>query len=320
LFEVVLATGSFMNSKRVEGQGLVEDELLSEGRWMELVREAATLGAKHLMLSGGEPLTTPLEWVIAREASDLGLTIRMNTAGPALFLPWKHHRWLLIDRIFVTVYSSNSRQHDEFAGSRGSLSKIWRGLRRCRRLGVPVCVRFPVLESNHEHLEEVKQLAQLHDAAFEAVWAFFPLAGEDRLFCNRLKGSRKRRELTRHLNESFPGPKTVERDFPICTAVHAFLAIEPNGDVIPCPAMPMVIDQVRDRTLADVWVRDPSPHLLRIRGLELGDLEQRSGCPHDFCCRCPGSSFDGERNYLATTTEACAQCQRDYRWHMLSEW
>lgn len=158
---------------------------LPEARWIELVNEAADLGAQRiLVLGGGEPLLSPATPAILRHARARGLAGMLTTNGTRLarFVD------LLVDigwdEVHVSIDGASPETHDALRGRPGSFARAVTGLCQLRRArdargrGAPVLALHTVITvRNVDELADIVRLAHALGCTrveFDALVAYRP--------------------------------------------------------------------------------------------------------------------------------------------------
>lgn len=113
----------------------------SEQEALDLIRQAAALGAGGVYLFGGEPLLFAGLQNLVREARRLGLVATLDTNG--LLLDRKMAGELKaagLDRVGVSLDSADEAQHDRLRGCPGSWRAAVAALGYCKETGMEVCL------------------------------------------------------------------------------------------------------------------------------------------------------------------------------------
>jgi len=91
-----------------------------------------------------------------------------------------------------------------------------------------------------------------------------------------------------------------------CGGGRTVFAINPFGDVYPCIAFPLVVGNVLQDNIADIWKN--APELMRLRGQEDALPAECEECDLlDKCALCRALSFLEEGEVMAFGTERCRQ-------------
>ena len=136
-------------------------------RALRLVEEAAGIGTKVLVLTGGEPLLHPDLPALVRHARSLGMAVNVTTNGtlvdrhlPALAEAGLTSMSFSLDGLAAT--------HDRLRGQRGAFKRTWAQLLRTIHDGrVETAVYFTVTNQNVRELAQVYERATAAGARFD---------------------------------------------------------------------------------------------------------------------------------------------------------
>jgi radical SAM protein with 4Fe4S-binding SPASM domain len=130
---------------------------LSTAEWVRIIDDAATLGAREIVLLGGEPLLHP-DWErIARHARERSLAPLLITNG--MLLDAKTARRCIdagIDRVGVSIDAADPEVHDRIRGVRGSHARAWTAVGHLRDAGVTCSVITTVSRLNRDQLDALR--------------------------------------------------------------------------------------------------------------------------------------------------------------------
>lgn len=160
-----------LNCKHCRGAARNEEysEELSTEECFKVIDNIATFATptKHhcspntvLILTGGEPMSRPDIFTIARYASDKGLYVVMAPCGHMInaesALKIKESG---IQAISISIDGSTSEQHDEFRGTSGAFEKTMTGLRHAISAGIPFQINTTVTKLSIADLPAIYKLA-----------------------------------------------------------------------------------------------------------------------------------------------------------------
>ncbi len=271
-----------------------QDELPAD-RYRRLIDEAADLEVRRCyILGGGEPLVArEVVRLLVRGLKAHNIYGILGTNG-TLFTNEMLEEMVAVgwDEIHFSIDGATPAVHDRLRGRRGVFDKVTRTIRSLRDLkrrdgtDTPRMVLHTVVtRENYRQLGEIVTLARelgCFRVNFDALIAYRPeqfalsLSPEDR--ANLPEVARKALELAGqcHLEttlEQFLETRTLERGhmrFPAVRrhdVLHAaclnpwhHLVVQHNGKVGPCCVIPPEdgADDIRTRSLADVWFRGPT--------------------------------------------------------------
>ncbi len=280
---------------------------LSDLRLIEIVEEAAALGATRLfVLGGGEPLVrrqaTP---AVMRRAKELGMEGILTTNGtifpPGFVDQLLHTGW---DEVHVSVDGPTAAIHDRLRGQAGAFDKTVKHLCRLnvakQRAGLEhprLALHFVLTNQNHRTLSDMVRLAHAlgcFRVDFDALIAYQPeqqalqLSDDERAEVPAL--AREALQLAESLGiattlANFLDPRKLQRgttapeaptvtgdpfkDAPCLKAWH-YLVVQADGRTSPCCVLAGEGSSVSDTPVQEVWER--SAFLERVReGMLAGD-------------------------------------------------
>ncbi len=285
---------------------------LTTAQWCDVFRQAATLGALQLHLSGGEPtLRTDLpELISAARGADL--YVNLITAGTLLDeRKLEEFRKRGLDHIQLSLQDSDRGDAGMIAGVRCFDRKL-DAAKLIRRAGFPLTLNVVLHRYNIDRIPELIALAtDLGADRLElANTQYYAWAMKNRAILLPARQQYDRAEQTvRAARETYRGKLEIAfvradyyADRPkACMGgwANSYLCIAPTGAVLPCHAASVIpglrFDNVRDRSLEEIWRH--SPALNAFRGDEWM-LEPCRSCPNknvDFGgCRCQAFMLAGD--------------------------
>ncbi len=141
------------------GRGIYQGELTDkEARIM--LEDLARFGVPALLLSGGEPLTHPHFFQLARTANDLGLRLTISTNGTLI----SEEKAEAIKKIGITYvgisFDGLGQINDLFRGQKGAFEAALKGLRSLKAVGQKVGLRFTLTQRNYAALNQIFEFVE----------------------------------------------------------------------------------------------------------------------------------------------------------------
>lgn len=127
--------------------------------WINAVKQAADMGVKHILLSGGEPLDRRDTYLIAKEANDYGISVELSTNGTMLTKERVDEIKNYIDYIGVSI-DGPEEIHDKFRGVKGTYRKAIEGIRNSKEAGIKTGLRFTITRDNYEYIDFIFELME----------------------------------------------------------------------------------------------------------------------------------------------------------------
>ncbi len=238
---------------------------------LDLIDEMSALGTEMLVLTGGEPILRKDIFSIARYASDKGIMVVMGTNG--VLIDEERAAGLKesgVRGVGISLDSLSSQKHDSFRGMRGSWEKTVEGLRNCIRLELPVILQTSVSEWNFDEVPALIKFASEQGAqAFNLYYLVCTGRGEKLTDITPAQYEDSLTSLIKAQNE-YPGMMVRAKCAPHgnrianqlglpflsgagCLAGTSYLRIAPEGDVTPCPYLPLTAGNIREESLKKIW-------------------------------------------------------------------
>ncbi len=273
-----------------------------------------------LILTGGEPLLRPDLFHLIRRATDIGFYCVLGSHGGLLDESVVHRlKESGLKGVGVSVDAVEAEAHDKFRGIRGAWQKTMNGITVMRKLDLDFLVETTVTPHNVDEIEQIADLsAEVGSKAFNLFFlvptgrgaSLTPLSPEQhedmlkrlaviqkkyagRMLVNAKCAPHYRRVIWEDDHES-PFVRTFQGGG--CPAGTFYCRITPEGDVTPCPYMPLTVGNVLETPFDQLW--ETSSVFQEFRS---NLLKGRCGACEftDICggCRCRALATTGD--YLA---------------------
>ncbi len=283
---------------RAAGPEADPDELSTqEGR--KLLEQIARAGFKIMVLSGGEPLMRPDIYELAAHGTQQGLRVVLGTNGtlltPEVVAKLKQAG---VARVGISLDDTDPAVHDEWRRMPGAWEASVRGMRTCLEGGLPFQIHTTVTERNEAIITDLTDLAVELGAVGHHVFFLVPAGRGADIEAETLKASQyelllgrildKQREVSIELKPTC-APQFMRiakrKGIPMrytkgCLAGTSYCVIIPNGDVQPCPYLPLRVGNVRETDFSRIWAENPVFQRLRNEkpSGRCGDCDYESIC------------------------------------------
>jgi AdoMet-dependent heme synthase len=292
--------------------------VLSTQEAFGVIDQIRVTGTPVVVLSGGEPLLREDVYKIARYGTERGLRMVMGTSGYLI----DHGaagklRDAGIRAVAISLDSKDPEVHDSFRGLPGVWEKAVQAIRHCRDAGIAVQINMSVMRSAISDVEDVIGLGT--SLGVRDYQLFFPVpAGRGRQIEPRSPVEYEeliRQILIRYRNSDLNIRPTCAPQFrriadgigitnPAwgrgCLAGITYCRIFANGDVTPCPYLPVSAGNVRTKPFSEIWNNSPLFTALRNPDLLTGKCGQ---C--DFKTSCGGCRARAYRREVAASPLWC---------------
>ncbi|MGI6092462.1 MAG: putative heme d1 biosynthesis radical SAM protein NirJ2 [Negativicutes bacterium] len=251
------------------------DELSTE-EGKKLLSEMAKAGFKIIILSGGEPLFRSDIYELISHARSVGMRPVLGTNGilitDEVAVKLKEAG---LARAGISLDSTDKKQHDWFRQCEGAWDQTMRGMEACRNAGLPFQVHTTAMSWNEAEITKISDLAVEVGAAAHHVFFLVPTGRGKDIEDTTLKTAQYEALLERILDKQNEvsielkptcAPQFMriakQRNMAMrftrgCLAGTGYCVILPNGDVHPCPYLPIKVGNVREKEFDAIW-RDSS--------------------------------------------------------------
>jgi len=311
-------------SPKVESESFSDRSELTSQQCFKVIDDVVAFAPECLtILTGGEPLLRRDILEIIRYAHDKGLWVVVGTNGVRI-----------TETLSRTLHEGGARgmslsldaldpdRHDAFRRVKGAWRNTVEGAKILHRTGLPFIVQTTVGRHNVLELEAIAEFA--HRELGAKVWNLYFLVPTGRgqfisdmtpqeydgvLAClARIQKSYASRMLVnakcaphyiKTLFEEDPASpfiRTYAGGAGGCPAGTHYMGIRPNGDVTPCPYLPVFGGNLKESPLAEIW--ESSDLFLKIR--ERKSLGNRCGvCEfNSLCGGCRARAYGMTGDYM----------------------
>ena len=249
--------------------------VLSTKEAFSVIDQLRATGRPVVVLSGGEPLLREDICDIARYGTEQGLRMVMGTSG---YLIGRDTAVKLRDAgiraVAISLDSKDPATHDSFRGLKGVWERAVAAIGHCRDAGIGVQINMSVIRSAMSEVEDVIGLGT--SLGIRDYQLFFPIpTGRARQIEPRNPGEYEdliRRILIRYRDSNCnirptcaPQFRRIADELGIqnpawgrgCLAGITYCRIFANGDVTPCPYLPVSAGNVRTTPFSEIWNNSP---------------------------------------------------------------
>jgi radical SAM protein with 4Fe4S-binding SPASM domain len=251
------------------------DGVLSTGEAFSVIDQIRATGKPVVVLSGGEPLLREDIYEIARYGTEQGLRMVMGTSGFLLDRPIAAKlRESGIDAVAISIDSADPAVHDAFRGVNGVWESAIQAIQNCHDEGVGVQINMSVMRTDLRDVEAV--IAKGTALGVRDYQIFFPVP-TGRARQKEPRNHQEYEEMIRQILIRYrergvnirptcaPQFRRIAEEAGItnpawgrgCIAGIRYCRIYANGDVTPCPYLPVSAGNVRVQSFADIWNNSP---------------------------------------------------------------
>ena len=299
-------------------------ELSTEACFRVIDEIAATAPESITILTGGEPLLRRDILEIVRYANERNLWVVVGTNGVKVS---ENVARLLSEAgvrgMALSLDALDPARHDKFRAVKGAWENTVAGAKTLSAVGLPFIIQTTVGRHNESELEEIARFSHLELGA--KVWNLYFLVSTGRgMFVSDMSQDEYETVLQKlsRIQTEFRGRMLVnakcaphyfrwlfeqDSDSPFlktfaegaggCPAGTHYFGIRPNGDVTPCPYLPVFGGNLRTETLANIWKESDVFKRIRARNALGGRCGSCEFNP--YCGGCRARAYGETGDYLA---------------------
>lgn len=299
---------------------------LGTSAWLRVLEELVELGARTVAFSGGEVFARPDFLELLDHAHLLGLDARIKThAGNIDDARARALAQRGVINVAISLYSLNPTIHDGITRVPGSLERSLAGISSLQRAGISPTVAVVAMKANVLELEAIDDFLFALGVPLKITSTILPdMSSQTHLDDLALDEDEMahahavalRAAARRGVPSQFRAEMDGEAD--VCTAGRTGLYINPEGEVWPCLTFPLVLGNVRDTPLADIWHGSEERKALAAwKNKERGEC---SGCGASGVCGfCPGEAYRRTGDYKVAPPEFHVRARAQLRAYVAAE-
>ncbi len=247
----------------------------------KLMDQICQVSKPLLILSGGEPLLRPDIYELIQYGTSKGLKMGLGSNGSLIDdVVAAKLKAAGIATVSISLDSHISTQHDEFRGVEGAWQKAVNACKALRKNNVLVQVNTTLTQQNYDQIDSIMSLAE--EIGVENFHLFFlvptgrgakltdisPQKYEDMISKTFAKVAKHKLNVRPSCAPQFmriaKGMGLDMRQWVRgCMAGLYYCRIYPNGDVTPCPYLPVKLGNVKEKTFKEIWFNSPIFKALR---------------------------------------------------------
>jgi radical SAM protein with 4Fe4S-binding SPASM domain len=248
----------------------LKNELTTEES-KRLIDQICEVSRPLLILSGGEPLLRKDVYELVRYGAEKGLKMGLGSNGSLIdSVAAKSLKEAGIETVSISLDSHIPEQHDEFRGVADSWEKAVRAIKALRENGVLVQVNTTVTQQNYAQIDDIMSLAE--ELGVENFHLFFlvptgrgtkiadisPAKYESMIKTAFAKAAKHKLNVRPSCAPQF---MRIAKDRGLdmrqwirgCIAGLYYCRVYPNGDITPCPYLPIKLGNIREKSFKEIW-------------------------------------------------------------------
>ena len=241
----------------------------------ELIDQIVQVSRPLLILSGGEPLLRNDVYEIIRYGNEKGLRMGLGSNGG--LIDAEAARKLAgagVATVSISLDSHIPAQHDEFRGVAGSWQKAIGAVKALRDNDILVQVNTTLTQQNYSQIDDIVTLSEQFGVENFHLFFLVPTGRGAKItdispamYENMIKTTFSK--VSKHkLNvrpSCAPQFMRIAKDMGLdmrqwirgCIAGMYYCRIYPNGDVTPCPYLPVKLGNIREQSFKEIWFNSP---------------------------------------------------------------
>ena len=282
-----------------------DDELTTDECFRLIDQIAEVNKGCLLVITGGEPLVRPDILDIARYAVKLGFMVVFGTNG--MLIDDRMAQALVeigVMGVGISIDSLDPQKHNAFRGVPGAWEAAVAGIEASKRNGLQFQVHFSAQPMNYQELPAViewshglgarvlnvffmvctgrgEELTDITPAQYEEVLGYLVKCQDDyQGMLIRARCAPHFKRLAYEKDPNSPITKATGYMGGGCLAGTNYARVTPNGELTPCPYMPLSAGNVRENSFADLWEKSDIFNSFRYPQLKgkCGDCEYSEIC------------------------------------------
>ena len=237
-----------------------------------LIDQISEVSRPLLILSGGEPLLRKDIFELVRYGTEKGLKMGLGSNGSLIDdIAAKRLKEAGVKTVSISLDSSIPERHDEFRGVSGSWEKAVSAIKALRNNDMLVQVNTTVTQNNFDEIDEIMSLVEKLEV--ENFHLFFlvptgrgakitdisPAMYEGMIKTTFAKTAKHKLNVRPSCAPQF---MRIAKDVGLdmrqwirgCIAGLYYCRIYPNGEITPCPYLPIKLGNIREKSFKEIWL------------------------------------------------------------------
>ncbi len=286
----------------------VQRDELSREEFFDLITQARELGARKMIVLGGEPMLYPHIMEMIKFIRGLDMDVELFSNGTNITREMARELYAAGVRVVLKMNTFDEKVQDTLSGRKGAYTQIHEAFKNLKEAGYPSADRFMGISTVvcQQNIEELPKMWEwLRDQNIAPYFEMITPQGGAKEHNMLDVDSRQVEELFKRISKIDrnkyghhwdPKPPLIGGE---CLRHRFSCAVNSEGDVQPCVGVTIPIGNVRKQKLRDILkdsevVQDLKMYTETIKG-PCGECDRLSEC---YGCR--GAAFQMTGDYLAS--------------------
>jgi radical SAM protein with 4Fe4S-binding SPASM domain len=196
-----------------------------------------------------------------------------------------------ISNISCTLFSLNNKVHDTITQTPGSFEALMKNMSLIHNYKLPLEVKTIVTKLNFTELLPISEFCSSHGFKYKVDPAIFARLDGD-LTSKVLALDEDELDGVISIVDEIVGYERREDsdNSYICKETRCSISINAKGEITPCIRLPIVIGNIFEDSIFEVW--DRTKRFISVMDMKLADFPQCRNCEiRNFCVPCPGNAL-----------------------------
>ena len=262
---------------------------MDEETYTRAIEEMEKADTLFLVISGGEPMLHNDFKKIIELCTDKGFAVSIFSNGTLIdddIIKCLSNS--SVNEVNISIYSLIPEIHDKITAVKGSLKKSLEGIKKLLQAGIRTAIKMVITNYNYNDVKSVYEYCLENGIKFKTDPMITPMNSGDE---KPIQFRAQKKELSVALAQFPEIREEIDADeTKTCNAGKNYYAIDVEGNILPCIQFPVILGNVFEDNLKELWKNHE--FLKKIRGLKVEELKECMDCSvKSFCDRCPGLAY-----------------------------
>ncbi len=198
---------------------------------------------------------------------------------------------MFVERISCTIFSLNPEIHDNITGCKGSLEKTLENTKLIQKYNISLEIKTVLMKDNVFEYKAIEEYCINNGFDFLIGAILDPSLDFKKSNVDLMLTEKELEEVIPDVDRVASNEfNTPNLDDFMCNGIHFSIAIDPVGNILPCLNFRLVLGNIHDSSIKDIW--ENSEQLKRLKEIRWRDLKHCMKCDkNQYCLRCAGRAI-----------------------------